>query len=345
MRRAGTGAAQIARALLEAGILQEGDWAGSLESSLTRGFRRWLAAQGVRELEEIDVAAIIVEDVREIQLAPRDWLETYAPEVDVVGLDDAALPPVGVFCLQGETFNWVTVAKHVLELEAFCPKLGYLTVGLLQTALERTIGAATPAWAYQDLAEQEEWAEPEDQEDGGFPTVKSLIRTVPEEICLAGWHADDRALLAHGLAVLQERRHRITDLEAVLEAALALADAVAGLERDDGGYLNHLALLLDHSEQDYRPVLPVGVRWTEDDEVARVCDDYHELLAQAGSECYVVFAAGFRPDDPESIAHAACQLGAVAQVVVAADRLLQLLSDRAPVADEAPVTVRERVRV
>lgn len=305
--------AELAEVLLQEGILQDDDWLfDSLETSINHGLVRWLNGEmGAGELRRLPLSFHYTDDVV-------DWLGEFGANVE-------ADQPMGLFGFVATHYMESFVAARVLELNQVQKGLGYQVLSVLNRALGMTVGGATPAWAHWEVTERWEWdmVEADEAEAHDILTPDRFHRVVPLEACKSSYN----------LRSLKIGRHKCrADWQA---AAVREAIGIGELLKTSPDLQCHTYELSDELEQ----VHPVAVRWSEEDAINRVSDDYHELIANSGFETDLVWTRSFQLGKPDSVRDAARALRPVTELIVRAGRLLDLLHS------EEPPQKRVRVRV
>jgi hypothetical protein len=317
-----TATAEIAEAALRLAMLREEDWGGEIVASVKTGLDLWTqracgfsveSRPSVHLVYSTDWPAEWVFDKDDSDNFLREWREQKHA---------ASYLPVAMVGLEADAYTHIFVEYRILALEDVCPGAGFHLLALIDRALWWTVGGVTPAWCHNRL---EEWAWDYDEVDAdahGIITPDKFTRQVPAEACRTEF---DPAVFSAAL-----RRHPDAELRDLLEAALALVPLVKPLA-DDSSFFQ--------MEQ----VLPVAVRWSEDDRMDEISDEYHDMIANDGLETRLCFLRCFqsdRPDEDPLSAHAAlCAAERACRIVGAVSDVLQMLGD------SEPCRLRQRVRV
>ncbi len=227
------GAAEIAGALLEAGVLKESDWCGGLERTVRRGLARWvnedMGAAAYRFFGPLEL--IYTDDAPAYNTGARmgRWSEHFRARGD---------RPVGFFGLRWqEGARAVHIRSAIQSLEQAWPGYGAGLIELIQSATVSGICGHTFLWGREfiKMGEAQHEAmlkrfERHDQDplgmfDGEMQplpddlTLKAFHEQVPEAVCKGGWRLPQARLIAHRAP--KEQPH----LAPITAAALALWDA------------------------------------------------------------------------------------------------------------------------
>lgn len=306
--------ANIAEILLAEGVLQDRDWNGGLAESVTDGLRRWINLElGAEQLRHLDLAGYWTDDITHAV----NGFEVISEWVESEGGTEGE--PVGAFFLLANGYSQVFVGAAVTELNHTRRNLGYHVLAAVNHALWTTVGGATPAWAAEELERFAEWRDDteEEAEENGWVTARSFYREIPTRAC--AYQPKLRSL-----------KDACRELPAgwawnLASQALQLEQLVASRSPFNTG--DETRCFNDEVEQ----VLPLAVRWSQQDDIARLWDDHHELIAQSGWETDLVWTKGFQRSNPGRVRQAARALGCVVEILVRADRLIQALHSEEPI--------------
>lgn len=317
--------AEIAAGLLAEGILQESDWTGKLGESLVKGLSRWLAEQGA-DLRHLPLALSFTDTVEHWSLEASAYHQAIPdadPERDVGGL---------ALRLPTYTIGSVHVGERVQALEGIHSGAGYSVLGLVETALWRTVTAASPSWALDQLERHEEWMDYQEPDSEADPDEQRLTREVfheevPLQACSMKW--DSKPVKS----ALRKRPPGV--LGDILRAA---EDLAALLTQVPEGHRSEF----ERGACDWcDSIPPLLLRWSQDDIIPQLFDDYAEI-AQQGNWTDVNWIYAFQVSRPETIREAARALKQVIAILVRVDRLLELLDTPTL---EKTFAEEERVRV
>lgn len=335
------GAAGIARALLAAGILQESDWCGDASASLESGLQRWVRDLGGDRLKWCGLAVCYTDCVGEdlYGLSGPAWRERMpGAKVPVV-----AGAPVGWLAVAQGEFGQVCAGARVQELERVWPGAGFAVLYLLTRLFAATFAVATPAWTLWHL-EDWGWLEVTEQDDPDALTLDRFYQQIPMQACGQPWNRelkDTDRVLATALKMAQRPKHR-----SILEQALSLHQALEA-NQAAGGFRDDTWAFTPEESSDQE--LAGMVRWSADDPIERVTDDYREMLWQSGCGTDLLYARGFQLADPASVVTAAQEFRRLLEIGVGALLLAQELHlERKPTRIRVPrprVEVRPRALV
>lgn len=331
---------QLAEALLDAGVMRGVQWKGSLSQTIEAGLDRWINEnQGVKTLSPaMEFSFVFTDDVRTWHLEDECWLREFKRPQDNLA---------GAFAIQMEAdpfhIRWFDVREKVLELEKLVPGAGYAVMALIDRALAATIGAATPAWAYNEFDCTDYWdevaAEFESTAKEEYPDMRereavrhdlisreNFLARCPAEACGTAYDAGLFRRAHRGLA--GKRRTPI------VRAALDMMPLAAELHKrltefkDLPNFSDDLWTLQNDSS--WEALMPLGIRWGEDDMTQRLCDDRHHDLVNGGTASLLVYTQGFdltqKKGAPGSVAVALKNIGKAVQILCVVDRLLMLLA-------------------
>lgn len=142
------GAAEIAEALLTAGILRESDWCGGVERTIRAGLDRWINDEvGMRHAKVLrSLSLVYADDCLAFSGGMRmnRWREDYRARPD---------RPIGFFGFRTTSMQprAVFVKDRVLELEAVYPGYGYMMICMLSMTFMSNVNGMTFWWARQML--------------------------------------------------------------------------------------------------------------------------------------------------------------------------------------------------
>lgn len=300
------GAIPIAEALLEAGILVDSDWTGDLVLSIQAGMSRWADEIGAAHMEHLHFDLLFSDD-----------LATHGFDVYMAHQMSSQLK-VGGFGFRVKTYSHLLTEVKVKALEKVLPGAGFTVLQAAEKALWTFIHAATPGWAYEQIAEQADWndVDPAEAEREGYLTLDLFERTIPRE-CLSQYFKFQPSLIERALSLNPKRRERET-----LQAARALAQWMG--KRKNKAFDNYV-----NAFEELRPVMPLEMRWNESDQVNRVSDEFHDDLANSGFETDLVFLTCFGDEGPTPL-YAAKEFKAALELAVLTDDLLRRLQTPSP---------------
>lgn len=303
----------IAEALLDAGILQNGDWQGDLTASVNAGLARWFAEIGAAKLDYVHVEFEYSNDLAAMGISLENWFGT-RESCEENGA-------IGGFAFYNRGVVEATVGLMIKRIEAVHLGAGYSVLAILSQAVWATVGGATPAWAeYQVSSWAEEFGDEATIEDEGLLTLSKFHETCPQAACTS--RIDIRAVAAARRALERDflTYHDPSNLAALqaLEAAVRLLWRVRTLLRHERA--NDIADIKEYVD------IALAIRWRADDEIIHVADDHYEAFQNCGCTSHVWLAA-FRPDKPEEIRKAADQLAEVVPILVLIEKLLSVLDE------------------
>ncbi|MFN3650054.1 MAG: hypothetical protein ACK47B_10790 [Armatimonadota bacterium] len=348
----------FAEVLLEEGILREEDWLGTLCGSIQHGLVRWVNVElGCERLQHFDVSLAYTDDIDEAQMDdPGCFNFTDWGWVDKFGQKDETTGCFILTCATGHYFDvgtWgaeVFVGTQILALERLCPGAGWSVFALVQEAVDQQFFGATPVWGDRFLEfcgyTFGEDASTEADEDGGDdPDEGQLRKRVRIGAAGEGYAAD---LEDDHLAELTRTRFRRAFpeqcfsatwdpkvvkkalrrcrgagdacLRETLQTALELAQL--GAELDPKRPLNEWGYF---ARDGVEVVNSVTVRWSEDDELPRLIDDYFEHAQNCCGLTTEIFVRGFQLAAPETIRTCVRGLGQALRILAKTDHLLELL--------------------
>lgn len=142
----GTGAlARIAQTLLDAGVLQDGDWQGNLSDTLHAGLVRWAHEEcGAAKLAHITLNLTFCDDADDdADFSAVRWHERFGGRKD---------QPIGALLMTTAPYPYdaheVIVGATISKIEAFGRGAGFAILGLIDVVCLMTMPIATPRWAY-----------------------------------------------------------------------------------------------------------------------------------------------------------------------------------------------------
>lgn len=276
----GVGAsATVAKLMVDAGLLCDGDWAGTWETTVTQALRRYIE----RNIPGIDLDAqretfltlgIANSYETTIGLCTYNWSTFHGG----AGREDP-----GMLCLDGNgtvyTVPWQPIVKAINRV---WPGLGYEVVCLFNNAVNDGSFAWASDWIlemdYDDAA-----ADMDDEEQLDLLTLDNFYRSVPVQLCKWGC---DIAKIEDAVADAQRRRPGTAarKLLPFLEDCVTLWRSMQGItERvDETCFFG-----------DGPCCVPSYVfQWAPNDWMSRVLDDYGDLI-QENENTTLVWSTGF----------------------------------------------------
>jgi PRTRC genetic system protein F len=178
--------------------------------------------------------------------------------------------------LTSEGSHRIKIQRRVIELQRAVPGLGTTVLYWINTATALRIPIYTPTTAF-DVCCWIHWAGCEDEKErlaeaklnGEDPKDLDMITRADWDAKMPTWVSQPRPTIGRDrLTRLAKRRFPLSGK--VARALLALFDT-----------LDAAPMIEEHREQ---PVMPYALylRWSDDDHMERVMDDYGEFLAQSG---------------------------------------------------------------
>ena len=368
-------AAEIAAVMLDHGILRESDWSewgafppgaprvmGAMETVVSAGLNRWVNEElGCGELRFVRPELVYTDNIEGEDengfglgwCVSTGWANAYDP-----GRNPSDNPQAGAFLLAvgdttwgGDYGQWGTdcfLGTRIQQLESLRRGAGWSVYGLVREALRRTVTACHADGCYdflQDIGAFSSEYQADDEEGGVGPmTTERFTAAFPEQLFRAEWDRGlvERTITAYRRGKVRKNAHYPdATLLAILEAALQLADVYEPL---DWKYVRcHLDYF--HRGDAIFPAHPARLRWSEDDPIDRVWDDWLECLADGGDLSDIVWANAFAVDRPDSIRRSLQDLAETLRVVGRADRLLQLLHQPTSLANRLDDGERVEVRI
>lgn len=362
----------VCRDLLQANLLRESDWNGSLRYSLQAGLARWMAQECGVHLRHLSLSLDITDNIEDSHCWGDRWRQVHglplshetSPERpvpnDIHGFMITTLNPLG----HGSGFRSFMVGQRVASLERFHTGCGAAVMGLIHQTLEETVGGATPQWAY-NFIEETEWndvihdqrAELESDtsisERARREALADLLTTEnfmsklsPLAISSPSTVEEQIQPLQAGLQVLEARRRLSPTAQLqrnILHAALEVRERLEACPGACPSNWDHASDFANYEE--FGRVMPCEVRWCRADWVPRVCDDYHNDIAQVG-ENHALWVQAWHSSrgarEPGSVAIAVERTRATVQVLGALDDLLGLLHFEEPEPKPRPSRRRGR---
>lgn len=329
------GVLSIAEALLQAGLLQEADWnpALGLVGSMQEGVTAWLKEQGFTPLQYFSIEWAFTDDIGLWGLSNSEW-----QQVD----EDPATGNVGGFALlMHDSIDTPTLRESIRSLEALAKGAGFSVLHALYRGLHATVGAWTPAVAADWM--ETDWDERELEPDmyGEVLTKDEFHATLPIEALDPEWkpravyRAKKQILGRDGTAVIFYLAEEIREaLETWKQAS-----KVTSLR-----YLN------DINDFGMEQMYPIVLRWSEDDSVMRVFDDWQEMILNCGEYTHGLFLRCFHVNRAEQIQEAITHMIQATRILSLCNHLLGYLDSRKELVHifnqaEVQTQVEERVRV
>lgn len=343
---------RIAKRLLDMGVLREDDWDGSFGTAINAGLTRWLndehGASKLRLLSQLGLWW--TDDCERIERGINDncWYSVFAPRL-------GGKEPIGLLALKvdtleaGRNVTEVWPRRAVGQLNRISPGLGFGVLSLLDEALGITVDAQTFAWAYSQVYGNPEVA-------AGL-TVEQFLRTIPMDACHGCYKLPAvKAAIAKLRAARSTapREYLITLLESTIEMDRLVRRAVCEYPA-----FRQNEMFTVGRDIAAAPVTVV-FRWSEKDEMPRLVDSYDYATSAVTSYSWgpqddgLAWMHGFslvwpgvRPDgryissmpfgrlnrEPvkDGTLEAAIDcLGLAVDIMVAAERLCNLISERPP---------------
>ena len=311
-------AARIARALLDAGILEESDWTGAIGTSLQEGLQRWLWRLLEDEpLKRLNVHLAFADDLADCWLLDcADW----ARKVLEHPREEVWDSEVGGFVLVFDMGVVIFVQEAVERLERIQTRLGFNILYLLCYALRIVVGCQDPSIT-RDILEQWDLMKYEGDGRDDLTEVDEFDVMVPKK-ARNGSFAPSALSRARKLRIrapwlFSEIDSQILDLACELDAIFNARNA-----HNFPGALNQVGACLIE-----RPSA-TAVGWVSDDDTERVYDEELDLCAQVDCTS-VIWVQGFVLDrdgnGPGTLANAVYNLDCAMRALVLCDRLMSLM--------------------
>lgn len=311
----------ITEGLLAEGILQEEDWdaEAGFPASLNAGLRRFLDDMGARDLGYFPLTLAYTNDLSHFEIT--EYTSRKRPD--------------GGFALIGNNIGVAEVGESLLRIEGLAKGAGYAIMALLQSALH-TVRGWTPVVAYNELASNLEMEVDHQDENGNWKlpddyeglTLEEFLVTCPMKVLDAEWNQR-----AYHRAVKRAPAERGSMEAMALYLADSLREALDLWKRECGEEYQRNQI----GESEWPACPCVVLRWTEDDEVARMFDDYAEVIGQ-GEYTDAAWLWCFDLN-VESVRKAARHLQHVIRVICRADALMSVLDRREASREKVMVAV------
>ena len=336
-----THAIALAEALLAEGVLQEDDWNGTVAGSIGAGITRWTRELlGGQDLARIPLGLFWTDDVAAVSgMDPELWCKV------VPGRDPSQ--PVGLLGLVGEEWDGdrypferdVHVGATVLAVERVRPGLGWQLLYLLQEILPVLLCAGCLHWAYDQARKADHlrkamgWLSADEVYEVTRRMAGRGLMAPQHGISAAGFLEAVPAEAVEGRyrpgVIREARRHALPEPAATLvRVANEVLELEGRLKRDARRCDSHV--LCDTRSLQFVDMpgaaakqTPFCVRWSADDPLPAVVDDYRHQTRAAATN--LVWCQGWQSADAQSLRKTARHWRQVVTLALRACQLAELM--------------------